>query len=658
MEGISDTLRVNTNNDMDDQPVGDTEDILGPLPPVRPKLKRVGSSQVSFVTDLETGSPRGVRSQEALIREHSHAAQDRGTRRRKKIERKMTQVMNPFFSNGRKPQEEEEEEEANDIKDDSEENENMKSANLRPSMSKRESMNGRFFVEELLPATLFEEDTTQYRLKSARKVKKKMQEHIDHAWDEDKEKNYQNWFEIAGIKPNAILVNYFNWTFRANTFKVFCSGMLAFYGCTLIFALIFYWAGNSNPDCIHVNGRAFAVNSTSTQDFMDAYALSWTTFSTVGYGLVYPSTSATVENNVRQCTVVTLFATLESFIGMLFASCCLAIIVSKVTRNQSFAQVQFSDPMLIRYGQGLLLPEDQEEDDESNLLLVSPDKGPKHLPCPKLEFRIMNKLHNVSSGEIIEGAVNIIANVSEEQYEAYQQSSALSSGKSLRRRRKKKRVKTATLHRGISLGDDDDDGGFVGPNSPDKQRMESLRSDMISSMMSRRDYRRRVESMEEDKSRDVKYTGFVKVEFDPIEHPYFKRMWTLTHALDVNSPLLKTQAKELLELNNGHWPEYMNNAEGIRASIAFDQIIVKLSGTSNVDANTVHNHKIYRFDDICVGWSFVSCLFRHHDDGPLYVDEHRLNLVVEQNGGGGEDLGDWFGDDVKWRDSTNIMASL
>ena len=127
MEGISDTLRVNTNNDIDDQPVGDTEDILGPLPPVRPKLKRVGSSQVSFVTDLETGSPRGVRSQEALIRKHSHAAQDRGTRRRKKIERKMTQVMNPFFSNGRKPQEEEEEE-ANDMKDDSEENENMKSA--------------------------------------------------------------------------------------------------------------------------------------------------------------------------------------------------------------------------------------------------------------------------------------------------------------------------------------------------------------------------------------------------------------------------------------------------------------------------------------------------------------------------------------------------
>ena len=119
---------------------------------------------------------------------------------------------------------------------------------------------------------------------------------------------------------------------------------------------------------------------------MDAYALSWTTFSTVGYGLVYPSTSATVENNVRQCTVVTLFATLESFIGMLFASCCLAIIVSKVTRNQSFAQVQFSDPMLIRYGQGLRLPEDQEEDDEpfeqkmrrlTNLLKEQQEKSAK-----------------------------------------------------------------------------------------------------------------------------------------------------------------------------------------------------------------------------------------------------------------------------------------
>ena len=91
----------------------------------------------------------------------------------------------------------------------------------------------------------------------------------------------------------------------------------------------------------------------------------------------------------------------------------------------------------------------------------------------------------------------------------------------------------------------------------------------------------------------------------------------------------------MVRLNGGHWPDELNNAEGVRASIHFDQILVSLSGTSNVDANPVYAQKVYDFVDMCVGYSFCNMLFRD-DDGGIQVDPYLLNDVKEQEGGGGE----------------------
>jgi hypothetical protein len=46
----------------------------------------------------------------------------------------------------------------------------------------------------------------------------------------------------------------------------------------LIFAALILWAGRNRPVCIHVGTETFG---NSTNRFGDAYALSWTTFSTV-----------------------------------------------------------------------------------------------------------------------------------------------------------------------------------------------------------------------------------------------------------------------------------------------------------------------------------------------------------------------------------------
>ena len=65
--------------------------------------------------------------------------------------------------------------------------------------------------------------------------------------------------------------------------------------------------------CIYTSGEG--ENTTRIQD---TFSLSWATFSTVGYGVVYPNTSAE-ENRYERCAVTTATVCLEAFIGILYA---------------------------------------------------------------------------------------------------------------------------------------------------------------------------------------------------------------------------------------------------------------------------------------------------------------------------------------------------
>lgn len=107
--------------------------------------------------------------------------------------------------------------------------------------------------------------------------------------------------------------------------------------------------------------------------------------------------------------------------------------------------------------------------------------------------------------------------------------------------------------------------------------------------------------------------------------------------MDHTSPLLRPEAKDLIRLNNGHWPVELNNATAIRASLNFDQILISFSGTSNVDANSVYSQKSYAFEDFCVGYAFCNMLYKRKN-GDIGVDHKLLNDVKEQTGGGGEEL--------------------
>jgi hypothetical protein len=77
----------------------------------------------------------------------------------------------------------------------------------------------------------------------------------------------------------------------------------------------------------------------------------------------------------------------------------IAILFGKVLRIESQAQVIFSDPIVIRFGSGVT-------DDDGRAADASDNE--KKIPCPVLEFRIVNRLFNEVGGEIMDGKNTIL----------------------------------------------------------------------------------------------------------------------------------------------------------------------------------------------------------------------------------------------------------
>lgn len=95
---------------------------------------------------------------------------------------------------------------------------------------------------------------------------------------------------------------------------------------------------------------------------------------------------------------------LESLLGVLYSGFCGAILFGKVLRIQSHAQVIFSDPLVIRYGKGVVEGQHAHGHESS-------DEESAKLPCPVVEFRIVNRLFSQPGGEIMDASLNVVANI-------------------------------------------------------------------------------------------------------------------------------------------------------------------------------------------------------------------------------------------------------
>lgn len=294
----------------------------------------------------------------------------------------------------------------------------------------------------------------------------------------------------------------------------------------------------------------------------------------------------------------------------------------------SSAQVIFSDPILIRFGDGVTGGHSREDDssgEESNdempgLDIDDNSSSPQYYPCPVLEFRIINKLALQKKGEIIDASLNIVASVDSSQVPSLNRGAG----------KKKKKGKKGKGRRGSGgmrpIGDDYD--------KPTEAEMAKSRQ-KVRKILVESERTSRIGSADDPNVADKR--EFAKLYVESQDHPFFKRVWVARHVLDHDSPLLSNDAKALIRIHGGRWPAALNNAAAVRACVHFDQILVSLSGTSNADANTVYGQKIYDYSNLVVGYRFCNIMYREVD-GILGVDGQLLNDVHEQSGGGGEEL--------------------
>lgn len=129
-----------------------------------------------------------------------------------------------------------------------------------------------------------------------------------------------------------------------------------------------------------------------------------------GYGIVHPQVRREPEEKSFNCAFMTALVSLESFVGVIFASFCGAVIVGKISRAKSAASVRFSQRMIIRFGTGVMYTDDDDDrcNDEKEMPLAELEKERSKFPPPVLEFRIANCLFHIGNGEIINSKVSVV----------------------------------------------------------------------------------------------------------------------------------------------------------------------------------------------------------------------------------------------------------
>jgi hypothetical protein len=242
----------------------------------------------------------------------------------------------------------------------------------------------------------------------------------------------------------------------------------------------------------------------------------------------------------------------------------------------------------------------------------------KKIPCPVLEFRVVNRLFNDDGGEIMDATLHAVANLD-------------ATDSSLRFMNSGRETEYSTDSFGRS-----EHRSWSGSESGLPSIMGSLRSKHFFWKGNRsRDH----QTIDEDPSaRLVGKRIFSKMLIEASEHPFFKRVWLARHVLDDTSPLLTHNVRRAIRRHGGFWPNNLDNHEAVRKSLQFSQILVSLNGVSNVSAASVYAQKIYDAVDVNIGYQFVNVLYRDGKDGALKVDTRLINDVKEQDGGGGEPL--------------------
>lgn len=529
---------------------------------------------------------------------------------------------------------------------------------------------------------------------------------------------------------------------------VLISESLLYLTWTWAFAVMYYILGKMNPQCILGPG---GVNfEEGNFGFVDAFTLSWTTFSTVvrlkkgtrfafamqwrlvvfsaddllaigkqGYGSIHPAVHG--EGSSTRCIIVTCLASWQAFVGMLWASFCSAIIFAKIAKYQSIAHVIFSTPVVIRFGEELMRNQDLDAETKHSLFKrdLSDDDGRSNksgsgrsgmsrmgrakvldrrrgssdvtmrYPCPILEFRVANLMHKESGGEIMNCKLNVVASTLEEVtkldkhkasfFDGVLPSKQVVKGMKILQKAAKDAKKTAVSTSGelMSRGSfiqkinrsitefasnkhtvmfdlsNSNSGGEGQPykegggtesdncsnvEDPFKDDASAELENLMQADKKEEDEFRKIARSQsifvdeepcEEGTRNNARRVFSKVEIETDSHPFFKRVWNIRHVLNQNSPCLTEEARNVIRLNGGLWPESLCNPDGIRGCLEISQLIVSLSGTAVVSGSSVYKLHVYEANSVEIGRTFENPLGRD-PDGKLTVDMNLVHATIPQ----------------------------
>ena len=186
---------------------------------------------------------------------------------------------------------------------------------------------------------------------------------------------------------------------------------------TFLFAFVIMGITKINPTCVTSN--IFHEHNSFQSKLNDAWQLSWSTFSTVGYGMILPATSSHFNDDMERfrkqhrCAFMGFMLSFECLLGILYISLASAIIFGRLTQFQNNAQVKFSSVLLVRYGEGARNVFNQDSCSFSSSSSDGDDEDDEDydLPCPVLIFRIANLLNSPTSRQIFSASINAVATV-------------------------------------------------------------------------------------------------------------------------------------------------------------------------------------------------------------------------------------------------------
>ena len=418
----------------------------------------------------------------------------------------------------------------------------------------------------------------------------------------------------------ALSARFIHWTLRTRLISLSVSSAFLLFSLTFIFALLIICIARLQPRC--VTSSIFESNTPFTARLVDAWQLSWTTFTTVGYGMISPSTSSHIfeemENNRNNmsCALMSGFLSFECLFGILFNSLAGAIIFGRLISFQNQAQIEFSSVMIVKFGKGLgdidIDDESSTDDDEGK------DDDDEKIPCPVLKFRIINLINSTpGKGQIVNAHLNAVATVN------------VNNSTSTHSHTNKVFTNALKSHRNLEKSI----GGGHGRGGASKNSRGALfthgnsDSTNVADVSDRRQLLKLTKNQRLD---DEPHLVFEKIGFDLSDHPCFTHVWHVSHTLDENSPLVKNSVRQQIQRNNGYWPPALNEKQKVENSIQFDQILISFNGLSKSTGSDVFENHVYKMSDLNYGCQFQSILMEGHG-GCLVVNNLAIDEIREQN---------------------------